>query len=116
MFEYLGLAYRNSDYTAVITIMHWPECKTLVLKLTLVVEIWAWGVFRGVERHMKIQTTRPWSLSFTDAITHRAGSYELQYLACATSELQPIASAATRSAVAPRYTPGRGKIVPRNII
>ena len=39
MFEYLGLAYRNSDYTAKITIMHLPECKKLVLKLTLVVEI-----------------------------------------------------------------------------
>ena len=94
MFEYLGLAYRNSDYTAMITIMHWPECKKLVLKLTLVAEIWAWGG--------KVQTTRLWSLSFTDAITHRAGSCELQYLACATSELQPVASAATRSAVAPR--------------
>ena len=33
MFEYLGLAYRNSDYTAVIAIMPWPECKKLVLKL-----------------------------------------------------------------------------------
>ena len=41
MFEYLGLAYRDSDYTAVIAIMPWPECKKLVLKLTLVVEIWA---------------------------------------------------------------------------
>ena len=27
---------------------------------------------------------------------------ELQYLACSTSELQPVATAATRSAVAPR--------------
>ena len=25
-----------------------------------------------------------------------------------------VSNAATRSAVAPRYTPGRGKIVPRN--
>ena len=41
MFEYLGLAYRDSDYTAVIAIMHWPEWWKLVLKLTLVVEIWA---------------------------------------------------------------------------
>ena len=39
MFGYLGLAYRNSDYTAVIAIMPCPECKKLVLKLTLVVEI-----------------------------------------------------------------------------
>ena len=36
------------------------------------------------------------------AITHRAGSCELRYLACATSDLQPVAAAATRSAVAPR--------------
>ena len=40
MFEYLGLAYRDSDDTAVIAIMYWPERKKLVLKLTLVVEIW----------------------------------------------------------------------------
>ena len=34
MFEYLSLAYRNSDYTVVIAIMPGPECKKLVLKLT----------------------------------------------------------------------------------
>ena len=39
MFEYLGLVYRNSAYTAVIAIMPLPECKKLVLKLTMVVEI-----------------------------------------------------------------------------
>ena len=39
MFEYLGLAYRDSDYTAVIAFMTWPERKKLVLKLTLLVEI-----------------------------------------------------------------------------
>ena len=47
MFEYLGLAYRNSDYATVIAIMPWPECKTLVVKLTLVVEIWALLSRRG---------------------------------------------------------------------
>ena len=47
MFEYLGLAYRNSAYTAVIAIMPWPECKKLVLKLTLVVEMWALLSRRG---------------------------------------------------------------------
>ena len=31
MFEYLGLVYKDSDYTAVIAIEHGPECKTLVL-------------------------------------------------------------------------------------
>ena len=41
------VAYRNSDYTAVIAIMPWPECKKLVLKLTLVVEIWALLSRRG---------------------------------------------------------------------
>ena len=35
----LGLAYRDSDYTAVIATMHLSECKKLVLKLTLVEEI-----------------------------------------------------------------------------
>ena len=38
---YLGLACKGSDYTAGNAIKHWPECKKLVLKLTLVVEIWA---------------------------------------------------------------------------
>ena len=99
MFEYLGLAYRNSDYTTVITIMHWPECKKLVLKLTLVVEIWAWGVLGKAHEdsdHTAVIAVVHWRHN------SRAGSSELQYLACATSELQPVAAAATRSAVAPR--------------
>ena len=47
MFEYLELAYRDSDYTAMIAIMYWTECKKLVLKLTLVVEIEALLSRRG---------------------------------------------------------------------
>ena len=39
MFECLGLAYRDSDYTAVIAIKHCPGRKKLVLKFTLVVDI-----------------------------------------------------------------------------
>ena len=39
MFDYLGLACKDSDYTAVIAIKHWPKWWKLVLKLTLVVEI-----------------------------------------------------------------------------
>ena len=36
--DYLGMAYKDSDYTIVITIM---QCTILLLKLTLVVEIQA---------------------------------------------------------------------------
>ena len=35
------MAYKNSDYTIVIAIMHCPNCTMLVLKLALVVEIQA---------------------------------------------------------------------------
>ena len=41
------MAYRDSDYTVVIAIMPWHKIKIIVLKLTLVVEIWALLSRRG---------------------------------------------------------------------
>ena len=41
------MAYKDSDYTVVITIMQWPKRTILVLKLTLVVEIQALLSRRG---------------------------------------------------------------------
>jgi len=38
MFDYLVVAYQDSDYTIMITVMHWPRCILLVLKLTLVLK------------------------------------------------------------------------------
>ena len=35
------MAYKDSDYTVVIAMMQWHKIKIIVLKLTLVVEIWA---------------------------------------------------------------------------
>ena len=35
------MAYKDSDYTVVIATMQWHKIKIIVLKLTLVVEIWA---------------------------------------------------------------------------
>ena len=34
------MAYKDSDYTVVIAMMQWHKIKIIVLKLTLVVEIW----------------------------------------------------------------------------
>ena len=41
------MAYEDSDYTFMIAIMHCPNRTILVLKLTLVVEIWALLFRRG---------------------------------------------------------------------
>ena len=41
MFDYLQMAYEDSDYTIMITIMNRPKRIILVLKLTLVVEVQA---------------------------------------------------------------------------
>ena len=35
------MAYKDTDYTVVIATMQWHKIKIIVLKLTLVVEIWA---------------------------------------------------------------------------
>jgi len=35
------MANKNSDYTVVIAVVHWPKRITLVLKITLVVVLWA---------------------------------------------------------------------------
>jgi len=40
MFDYLGMGYKDSDYTVVVAIVHWPKHIILVLKLTMV-ELWA---------------------------------------------------------------------------
>ena len=40
MFDYLWMACKGSDYTVVIAVLHWPKCIILVLKLTLVLELW----------------------------------------------------------------------------
>jgi len=39
MFDYLQMAYKDSDYTILITVMHSPKHIILVLELTLVVEL-----------------------------------------------------------------------------
>jgi len=39
MFDYLAMAYRDSDYTIVIAVMRLPKLIILVLKLTLVLEL-----------------------------------------------------------------------------
>jgi len=38
MFDFLGMAYKDSDYTAVIAVVRWPKCIILVLKCTLLVK------------------------------------------------------------------------------
>jgi len=42
MFQYLAMSYKDSDYTSTIMIALkcWPKHMILVLKLTLVVELW----------------------------------------------------------------------------
>ena len=34
------MAYKDSDYTIVIAVMHWPKCMILLLKLALVLKLW----------------------------------------------------------------------------
>ena len=40
MFDYLAMSYKVSDYTFMITLMCWPKPIILVLKLTLLLELW----------------------------------------------------------------------------
>ena len=39
MFEYLAMAYKDSDYTITIAGRHWHKCTFLVLTLSLVLEL-----------------------------------------------------------------------------
>ena len=43
MFDYiyLQMAYKDSAYIIVIAVMQWPKCVILVLKLNLMLEVWA---------------------------------------------------------------------------
>jgi len=74
----LGIAYKDSDFTVVITIVCWPKHNSLVLKFTLVVELWELYCFSidhhcssvastfigitALERPKRILTTLPWLL------------------------------------------------------
>jgi len=39
MFNYLAMAYKDFDYTIMITVVFWSRCILLVLKFTLVLEL-----------------------------------------------------------------------------
>jgi len=41
MSDHLGKGYKDSGYTVVFVILHWPNCIILVLNLPLMVELWA---------------------------------------------------------------------------
>jgi len=82
MFEYLAMAYKDSDYTIVITVMHWLKRIFLVCWNSP----WCWSYkcfclpvgyhcssarfdfhrqYSSQERPMKILTTPPWMPSCT---------------------------------------------------
>ena len=56
------MAYKDSDYTVVIAMMQWHKIKIIVLKLTLVVEIWTFLSRRWpplLERSLRLPVAVP---------------------------------------------------------